>query len=396
MANSEFGGSSFFGSAFSSSGTVIGGAGGGMGGGGRGPGPAAATAAPGLTMTPDWQRWVAENLLLRNSPQSMVEAMIKAGFDQQTAAREIQAAMGHPYVRAAAQLGVGANGQAPAAAQASSARADKFAWFLENQRRAKRQSSTFGQVIRVKKPSRQAFLDDFYSQNRPCIIEGAMDDWPALTKWTGDYLKARCGDRIVEVQANRNSDANYEINQTKLKKEMTFGEFVDIVESGVQTNDWYITANNSGKNKEALRPLWDDVVIFPDYLRADNPNDNGFFWYGPAGTVTPLHHDLTNNFMAQVRGRKRIKLIAPYDSADVYNNRHCYSPVDPEQPDAARFPKFANVNVIDVEIGPGELFFLPVGWWHHVRGLEISITMTFTNFVFDNDFFSYYTTYNEI
>jgi hypothetical protein len=396
MANNEFGGGSFFGSAFSTTGAVIGSGGGGMGGGGgRGPGGGgAATTGPGLSMTPDWHRWVAENVLLRNSPQSIVEAMLKAGFDQPTAVREVQAAVNHPYLRAAAQLGAGANGQAPVAVQASTAKADKIAWFLENQRRAKRLASTFGQVPRVKKPSRQAFLDDFYSQNRPCIIEGAMDDWPAMTKWTGEYLKAKCGDRIVEVQANRSSDANYEINQTKLKKEMTFGEFVDIVESGIQTNDWYITANNSGKNKEALKELWGDIVLF-DYLK-DDPSNNGFFWYGPAGTVTPLHHDLTNNFMAQVRGSKRIKLVAPYESADVYNNRHCYSPVDPENPDLARFPKFADVRVIDVVIGPGDLFFLPVGWWHHVRGLEISITMTFTNFVYDNDFFSFYTTYNDI
>jgi hypothetical protein len=223
-----------------------------------------------------------------------------------------------------------------------------------------------------------------------------MDDWPAMTKWSGEYLKQKCGDRIVEVQANRNSDANYELNQTKLKKEMTFGEFVDIVESGVETNDFYITANNSGKNKAALKDLWDDIILFPNYLRSDNPNDNGFFWYGPSGTVTPLHHDLTNNFMAQVRGRKCVKIIAPNESADVYNNRHCYSPVDPEKPDLEKFPRFANVKVIDVIIGPGDLFFLPVGWWHHVRGLEISITMTFTNFVYDNDFFSFYTTYNDI
>ena len=57
---------------------------------------------------------------------------------------------------------------------------------------------------------------------------------------------------------------------------------------------------------------------------------------------------------------------------------------------------FRNVTVIDVEIGPGDLLFLPVGWWHHVRGLDTSITMTFTNFVFDNDFYSIYKTYQDI
>src|SRR2546425_1112160 len=86
----------------------------------------------------------------------------------------------------------------------------------------------------------------------PHAIEGAMDDWPALTRWTAEYLKQRLGDRVVEVQANRNSDANYEQNQFNLKKEMPFGAYVDLVEAAGPTNDYYITANNSGKNRENL------------------------------------------------------------------------------------------------------------------------------------------------
>ncbi len=350
--------------------------------------------APSAQMTAEWHEWVAKNALLGNTLQTMVDSMVQAGFEHEAAVRVVSKALDHPYLKAAAALGIGDGGSAPTV-QGAGTRAEKYAWFLEVARRNAQQSSTYGEVPRVKKPSRQAFLDEFYSQNRPCIIEGAMDDWAALTKWDGEYLKAKCGDKIVEVQANRDSDSNYELNSQKLKKDMRFGDFVDTVESGVETNDFYITANNGGKNKEALKDLWDDIVM-PEYLDNDHPNGNGFFWYGPAGTVTPIHHDLTNNFMAQVRGRKRVKIIAPWESADVYNHRHCFSPVDIENPDLAKYPDFARVNVIDVEIGPGDLFFLPVGWWHGVRGLDISITMTFTNFVYDNDFHSFYTTFDEI
>jgi hypothetical protein len=349
-------------------------------------------ARPGVAVDGEWRRWVAENVLLRNEPNSIVEAMVKNGIDRGSAVREVQAALDSPYIAAARKLGTSAGG----ASANMDAKLQKRDWVLECYRKAARQATTFGQVPRVPKLSRNEFLDNYYALNRPVVMTGAMDNWPAMTKWTADELKRRFGDRTVSVQANRNSDPNFEINSAKLRSEMTFGEFVDITETAGETNNYYITANNSGKNKDALKELWDDIVLFPEYLRDDDPSNRGFFWFGPKGTVTPLHHDLTNNFMAQVRGRKLVRLIAPYELPNLYNTRHCYSAVDLDKIDFEKFPLFKNVTVIDVVIGPGDLLFLPIGWWHYVRGLDISITMTFTNFVFDNDFYSFYKTYQEI
>ena len=70
----------------------------------------------------------------------------------------------------------------------------------------------------------------------------------------------------------------------------------------------------------------------PEYL--DGPSNqgqgrlNGFFWMGPAGTITPFHHDLTNNFMAQVIGRKRVKIAPSWDIPLMSNHFHCYSKRD--------------------------------------------------------------------
>jgi hypothetical protein len=345
-----------------------------------------------VTMDDSWRRWCAENVLLGNSEASMVQAMLNAGVERNTAIAEVRAAANHPYLQAARRLG----GVRAPGAETFEAKIEKRDWVLECYRRAARQAGWHGQVPRVPKLSRQQFLDQYYALNRPVVMTGAMDDWPAFARWSFPELKRRFGKRVVSVQANRDSDAKYEQNSDRLRREMTFGEYVELVESSGETNDFYITANNSGTNKEALRELWDDIVLFPEYLRDDDPNNRGFFWFGPKGTVTPLHHDLTNNFMAQVRGRKRVRLVAPYELAHLYNNRHCYTQVDLDRIDYERFPLFRNVTVTDVEIGPGDLLFLPVGWWHHVLGLEISITMTFTNFAFDNDFYSFYRTYQDI
>jgi hypothetical protein len=345
-----------------------------------------------VMMDDSWRRWCAENVLLGNSEAAMVQAMLNAGVDHKTAIEEVRAAANHPYVRAARQL---AAVRAPGGGTFD-AKIEKRDWVLECYRRTARQASWHGKVPRMPKLPRQRFLDEYYALNRPVVMTGAMDDWPALTRWSIPELQRRFGERVVSVQANRSSDAHYEQNSERLRRNMTFGEFVRLVESNDESNDFYITANNSDTNRVALKELWEDIVPFPEYLRDDDPDNLGFFWFGPKGTVTPLHHDLTNNFMAQVRGRKRVRLIAPYELAYVYNDRHCYAQIDLDRIDHDRFPLFRNVTVTDVEIGPGDLLFLPVGWWHDVRGLEISITMTFTNFVFDNDFHSFYRTYQAI
>ncbi len=343
---------------------------------------------PARPMTSEWRRWVAENVLLGKEPSTIVAAMVRDGFDQASAAQEVRAALEHPYIAAARAHTTGG-------APTLDNQLKKREWVLDVYRRSMRQSSQWGRVPRIHKPSRQEFLDQYYALNQPVVIEDAMSDWAAIKKWTPDYLKRQFGERKVEVQANRDADQSYEINSAMLRQEMSFGEFVDITETAGQTNNYYITANNSGTNKEALRELWDDIVPFPEYLR-DDPGNRGFFWFGPAGTITPLHHDLTNNFMAQVRGRKQVRLIAPCELPYLYNHRHCYSQVDLDRVDFDRFPEFRNAQVIDCVIGPGDLLFLPVGWWHYVRGLDVSITMTFTNFVFDNDYYSSYSTYSDI
>ena len=89
-------------------------------------------------------------------------------------------------------------------------------------------------------------------------------------------------------------------------------------------------------------------------------------------------------------------MISPQYLPHLYNHLHCYSRVDPENVDLERFPLFGYVNVIDVTIGPGDILFLPVGWWHHVRGLDPTITITCTNFKGINQFTDHYHTQGEI
>jgi hypothetical protein len=344
-------------------------------------GPSSASAGAGARPRVDdeWRRWLAENLMVGHSPEGLLDAMLSSGFSREESAREIDAAIASPYLKGSALL---------------LDRLKKRDWLLAVYRKSNRLHPQSAVVERRHRLSRDEFLREHYSINRPVIITGMMDDWPAKAKWNLDYFAQRFGDRLVEVQMGRTAGANYEIEREKYIHKIRFGEFVEKVRTAGETNDFYLTANNNSLNRKVLPELWDDIVQIPEYLAADQPG--GFFWMGPAGTITPFHHDLTNNFMAQVMGRKRIKIAPSWDLPVMQNALHCFSQVDGRVVPPAPLPGLGEPQVLEIMLHPGEILFLPIGCWHYVEGVDISVTVSFTNFVFDNDFSSFYSTFGPV
>ena len=121
--------------------------------------------------------------------------------------------------------------------------------------------------------------------------------------------------------------------------------------SPAPSNDFYVTANNDDGNRAAFAPLFDEVGDIPEILEPGGAK-NGFLWIGPKGTVTPWHHDLTNNLLLQVVGRKRVRMVASEDTPAMRNHRHCYSlwRSDDLLPGPAQDGKPA---VFECTIGPG-------------------------------------------
>lgn len=231
----------------------------------------------------------------------------------------------------------------------------------------------------------EQFFADFYAANRPVILTGLVDHWPALKKWTLEYLQGAVGNAVVELQAARTEAADYELAKDRHKRFVPMHEVLSAIRSVEASNDFYLTAYNDTTNKHALAGLWDDLTPV-SILSHQSPRD-GYFWLGPKGTLTPFHHDLTNNLLVQVMGRKKVQLVPSWEVGRMKNGVHCFSDRDPAEwdgADASLPPK------LECIIGPGDALFLPIGWWHHVEALDASISMSFTNFAADNDFYSDY------
>jgi hypothetical protein len=238
-----------------------------------------------------------------------------------------------------------------------------------------------GAVPRERDLSGDDFLGRYYSASRPVVIEGAIEDWPARTRWTPDYLKRKVGKARVEYQAGRDGDPDFELYKDRHKESGPFDAFIDRIRR--PGNDAYLTAYNSATNRSALRALDRDLGALDDYLTPGH----GMIWIGPGGTFTPLHFDLTNNLIAQVVGTKDLLLVPPSETPKMYNRRHVFSDVR-DLADAARLdacPLARDVRSYAVELKPGDILYVPVGWWHQVRARDFSVTLTHTNFRWPND-----------
>ena len=251
-------------------------------------------------------------------------------------------------------------------------------------RQQMRDLTDYGSTIeRRSEVSEDEFLEIYYAGNLPLILTDVCADWPARSLWTPDYLLEKIGDADVEVTSGRDADPRYEVNANEHKSTMSFADYVRAI-STQDGNDLYIVANNHLLESPAAAALWDDFAVDPRYLEQEAAKESTFLWFGPAGTVTPLHHDVANVLFTQVIGEKRITLISPLETHSLYNDIAVYSQVDPQAPDLQRFPRFADTRQFEVTVSPGEALFIPVGWWHQVESLSLAASISFTNFRFPN------------
>lgn len=331
----------------------------------------------GAAVNDDFRRTIAERLIDGADPDRLAEQMASGGVPMAIVRAEIERAAKSPYFQASERL---------------RERMGKWEWVLQNG--ARLASADPLEVPVLDKPDGETFYHRLYRAHRPGVIRGLLDHWPARTRWSLDYFRRILGNREVRVQWDRESDADYEGNAGAHGAFRPFSEIANRLADPEPSNDFYVTANNADENRAAFAGLYADVGDIPGILRPGGAQ-NGFIWIGPRGTVTPWHHDLTNNLLVQFVGRKRVRMTASHDTPLMRNHRHCFSAWKTAEllPGPAAEGRPA---VLECEIGPGDALFLPIGWWHHVEGLDQHIGMSFTEFAWNNDFFSSYRSYGAL
>ncbi len=310
-----------------------------------------------------WQRWVADNLVRGAASVSLVDGLIDGGVPRPLAEQTVSSASASPAL---------------AVARDRDRRAERWAMV------ARLQASVSGvpsSIERLEAPDAAGLFGRFWQGSRPAVFTDIVPRWRA--RWTPSWLRERYGEVTVEACVGRQGDPRPDANWQEYRVSMTLAEYIDRMAAVEASNDLYLIANNRNTARPELRPLWDDVVLPPGWFDHSRLATGSALWLGPAGTVTPLHHDTSNILLCQIHGRKDIVLAPPWESALLGAAEGVYSGLDVEQARAA------GATLLELTLRPGEALFIPVGWWHDVRARDVSVSLAINAFDRANVFDGY-------
>ncbi|MGV7207725.1 cupin-like domain-containing protein [Oxalobacteraceae bacterium A2-2] len=230
-------------------------------------------------------------------------------------------------------------------------------------KQASRRAPVITEVPRLRKPDAAAFRRQA-AIGLPFLIDGIVQRWP-LAALPPSILREQYGH--MPVRARVGDYINTAFAADRAMQDMAMAEYLDLVDT------WSAPLPPYLGNLE-LREL-NSLCHWPGYFGKMGP---ARFWVGPEGTCTPLHCDYDDNIFAQVWGTKRIWLAPAHHDEYLYTwqaNSLLYgSHFNPEAPDYDKYPLARQAALIECVVQPGDMLYVPAGWYHQVNALTFSLS----------------------
>lgn len=206
----------------------------------------------------------------------------------------------------------------------------------------------------------------------PLVCSGLLDSWPARDAWNPAALAERHGARKVTALFDLpGSGVLFPQDQRQYERELSFARFVDRMNSATASAPCYLAYKRA---HEIFDPADCD---FASLLSPDGHPTDTRVWIGSAGTRSLLHSDLKDNLFCQLWGQKSVTLLSWRNSRSAYPfpDNLVNSQVDLAAPDLRRFPRLKDAVLHHVQMRPGDLLYIPRGWWHDIRAHTPSVSV---------------------
>lgn len=220
--------------------------------------------------------------------------------------------------------------------------------------------------------SPEEFKRNYLIPQKPVVIKGLADNYPAGKKWTIDYIKEVCGPVMVDVFDNSNSNKGSAFTNPDLK--MPFSEYVNtIIENKPTTLRMFLF--NMFKAKPGLRKDFPCPAIFKGIL-----GRIGYMFFGAKDIKVRIHQDIdmSNVLLTQFYGRKKVVLIDPKYSELLYKLPYnTYSLVDLDKPDYEKYPGLQYIEVQECILEHGDSLYMPSGFWHYITYVDGGFSVSY-------------------
>jgi hypothetical protein len=228
-------------------------------------------------------------------------------------------------------------------------------------------------IDRVDHISKTDFINNYLKPRKPLVIKKATETWPALQKWTFDYLKETVGERVVPLYDSSKADPSKPINAAAA--EMKFGDYIDLIQKG--PTDLRIFLFDPIKHAQKLLDDYRSPTDLMGGFLDKYPN----MFFGGQGSVTFLHYDidLAHIFHTHFNGRKHVILFEQKWRERLYCipfATYALEDYDLENPDFNKFPALDGIEGQETILEHGETLFMPTGYWHWMKYLDGSFSIS--------------------
>ena len=225
-------------------------------------------------------------------------------------------------------------------------------------------------IPRLSNLTHEEFTQSYFLKRSPVIIEQKLSDWAAYQRWTPQFFKEQYPDLMFNAQIMLPEVGS--LGFLKLEdhsRKMSLKEILDMMmdEQGQTCKIGEIPTHMfPGIEKDCDFNVFMDLKDLPEAV---------YVWFGSRGTRSNLHWDPDDNFQAQVYGSKLVLLYSPQETKYLYpfEGYVRVSRVDPSCADFDLYPRYRHASVMIGKVGPGDMLFIPKGWWHQFRNEELTI-----------------------